>query len=133
VGVGDSLEAGFALAAPIAAGTWHLVADGLLLGQGVSQADVNWDVVWRAGGDAGADTVLATFTHHYAVAAGHPFDAIPCEADGPGVAAPAHAGDLLILRVTPTGGDPMLDFVPNGDGTNAHGRIPRLDLPRSGP
>jgi hypothetical protein len=118
------------LQGPIPKGRWHLVADGEVLGTSVTQADVRWDVVWRpAAADLGAGTVLASFVHHYARSNTAPFDAIPCEADADGIAAAAQPGDLLVLRISVTAGDTGLDFVPDGDGTNAHGRIPRLDLP----
>jgi hypothetical protein len=113
----------------VAAGRWHLVADGVVLGQGTSQVDARWDVVWRRPGDAAADTTLASFQHHYVRSATAPFDAVACEADADGVAAAARPGDLLVLRITATAGDPGVDFLPNGDGENAHGRIPRIDLP----
>ena len=48
---------------------------------------------------------------------------------GQGVAAPAQPGDLLVWRAIGVRGDPGVLFIPNGDGPNSGGRIPRLDLP----
>jgi hypothetical protein len=132
VGVGDSLEASYALKGPIPSGRWHLVGDGGVLGGGAAQVDVTWEIRWRpaAAADAGSDQLLATFQHHFVRAPDHPFDAIAFEADADGAAAAAvQPGDQLVLRVTATAGDPGVDFVPNGDGAAAKGRDPRIDLP----
>jgi len=126
VGVGDSLEARFTLRAPIAAGTWHLVGDGITF----QPADIQFDVLWRRAGSA--DVVLATWQHHFDPPPTG-FDAIAFEADAPGIAAAARAGDELVLRFTALGtrtdGRPV--WIPNGDGRQAKGRIPSITLPPS--
>jgi hypothetical protein len=128
VGVGDSLEASYALKGPIAAGRWHLVGDGLLLGG--AQAVVRYQVLWRAGGDAGSDKVIATFDHRFTRDASAPFGALPYADDVDAAAVPAAAGDLLVLRYSALDGDTGVDFEPNGDGPNTGGAIPHIDLPR---
>ena len=128
MGVGDSLEAAFALVGPIPAGSWHLVGDGIVL----ASCDLEFDVVWRHG----EDTILASVSHHFDPrTTGAKFDATQFEADATGLAAPAAAGDQLILRFTAAvladAGAGVTDvYIPNGDGANAHGRIPSLTLPR---
>ncbi len=130
MGVGDSLEAAYTLRGPLPAGRWHLVGDGIVLGKDVTRVDVRFDIVWRAAGaDGGSGTVLATFSNRF-VRSGSGFAATPFSADATGVAAAARAGDQLVLRISPTGGDPGALFDPNGDGANAGGAIPRIDLPR---
>jgi hypothetical protein len=127
VGAGGSLEAAFRLLGPIPAGSWHLVGDGVTL----DPCDVTFTVLWRS--SDGKDHPIVTFTHSFP-ASGAPVNgyppAIAYEADAMGVAAPAQANDLLVLRFTATGNpnDPTL-FIPNGDGPKAQGRIPSLTLP----
>jgi hypothetical protein len=127
VGVGDSLEASLALAGPIAAGTWHLVGDGIVL----KSADVQFDVLWRHG----TDTPIVSWTQHF-----DPppppvqFYAVKYDADAAGAAVPAEKGDQLVLRWSIAGPDAgattAISFIPNGDGANSKGRIPSLILPR---
>lgn len=100
--------------------------------------DVRFELRWRhaaagAGDDGGAgggDTVLASVTHHFVRDAANPYVAIAFAADLDGVQrVTPQSGDELVLRVTPTAGDPGAVYIPNGDGANSHGRIPHLDLP----
>jgi hypothetical protein len=124
----NSLEAAFPLVGPIPAGSWHLVGDGIVM----ASCDVQFDVVWRHG----EDSVLASVSHHFDPRVILPkFDATQFEADANGVAAQAASGDQLVLRLTASvvadAGAGVTDvFIPNGDGANAHGRIPSLTLPR---
>lgn len=147
MGVGDSLEAAYVLHGPVAAGRWHLVADGLLAGQGVSAMDVRVELRWRhaapdsgvpdgspsdAGtNDAGADdTVLAGVSHHFVRDAANPYGALAFTADLDGIERIVpRPGDELVLRFTPTTGDPGAVYIPNGDGRNTGGAIPHIDLP----
>ncbi|HZS39722.1 MAG TPA: hypothetical protein VFF06_22975 [Polyangia bacterium] len=126
MGVGDPLEAAFKLAAPIRAGSWHLVGDAIVL----ESADAQYDVIWRSGA---GDVKLAGFAHHFYVPAGTgqaQFNAVAFEADAPGIAAAARAGDSLVLRFTALNAAPgTMAFIPNGDGVKAMGRIPSLTLP----
>jgi hypothetical protein len=87
---------------------------------------VTWDVLWR---DAAGDHPIATWSHH--------FDPLPTgynaqsfEADAPGVAAPAHSNDQLVLRMSAQGAVTTVSYIPNGDGAKAMGRIPSLTLPQ---
>ena len=126
MGVGDSqLEAPFTLRGPIPAGTWHLVGDGAVL----ASVDVRFELIWRAGADAPADVVLASFDHHFDPQPSG-FDAVAFEAQAAGPAAAARAGDQLVLRITASNTASSTAFIPNGDGANANGRIPFVDLPQ---
>jgi hypothetical protein len=126
VGVGDSLEAALTLAGPIAAGSWHLVGDGIAL----MPADVQFDVIWRHG----TDTPIVSWTNHFTPAPSPlQFDAVKFDGDANGAAVPAHSGDQLVLRWSipgPDAGAATIAFIPNGDGAGSMGRIPSLTLPR---
>jgi len=95
-------------------------------GEGISQSvDVRFDIIWRRAG--GGDTVVATVTHTFAPAPpSNQFGAVMFETDLTGVAAPAVACDLLLLRFTTVGGG---SYTPNGDGSFAGARDPSLTLP----
>ena len=121
--LGESLEAAYTLRGPIAAGMWHIVGDAEDCLRSVA---VRYDVIWRHGGD---DTVIATATGTLTPQQPDPYVAAPFEGDAAGIAAPAAAGDKLVLRFTVTGGDADTYFIANGDGAYAHGRVPNLTLP----
>jgi len=123
VGVGDSqLEAPFALRGPIPAGVWHLVGDGAV----IASVDIRYQLIWRSGG---TDVVLAAFDHHFDPQPSG-FDAVAFEGEAAGAAAAAGAGDLLVLRIIASNTTASTAFLPNGDGANANGRIPYVDLPQ---
>ncbi len=123
MGTGGPLEAEFTLAAPVPAGSWHLVGDGIIL----EPVDVRFEIIWRE--DAG-DHLLATFDHHFDPQPPGNFDAATYEETVDGPAAPAHAGDQLILRYQATGATQAMSYIPNGDGASHNGRIPFIDLPQ---
>jgi hypothetical protein len=125
VGVGDPLEAAIDLVAPIPAGTWHLVGDGVV----IEPVDVRFDVLWRPKSGA-PDVTLATWFHHFDPDPTGMFNAVPFEADSLGVAADAHDGDQLVLRFSATGATISMAYIPNGDGAHTNGRDPSLTLPR---
>ena len=104
---------------------WHLVGDG----EGITQSvDVRFDIIWRPAN--GGDTVLASATHTFAPPSPpNQFGAVMFETDLAGIAAPAAAGDYLILRFTTVGGAPGASYTPNGDGAFAGARDPNLTLP----
>lgn len=112
--------------APIPAGTWHLVGDGE---QMTKQATVRFDVIWRSGG---GDVVLATATNTFVPHPAGPgqFDAIQYETDLAAAAAPAAAGDKLVLRFTTTDAEAGGYYIPNGDGALVNGRTVNLTLPQ---
>lgn len=124
MGVGDPLEATYTLAGPIAAGSWHLVGDGLIL----TAVDMQFDVLWRNGGN---DQLIVRFSHHFDPPSGaQAFDAVLFDGDAAGAAVPASAGDLLVLRMTAlasAASGPA--YIPNADGSHTRGRIPALSLP----
>jgi hypothetical protein len=109
--------------APIKAGTWHLVGDGIVFDPG----DVTFDILWR---DSAGDHPIATVTHHFDPLAAGNYQAQPFETDLPGAAADAKAYDQLILRFSVTSTSTGLVYIPNGDGANAQGRIPSITLPK---
>ncbi len=135
MGVGNSLLASYALAGPIPAGTWSIIGDGLLAGDTASSIDIRFEVVLRplaSEGDAGGvgpEQPIVVFQHHFVRDPNNRFGAVAYSDQGQGVAATARAGDLLVWRMVGVRGDPGAIFIPNGDGPNTGGRIPRLDLP----
>ena len=123
MGVGDPLEAAIELQAPLPAGPWHLVADGII----IQPVDVRFDILWRRAG--GGDTTLATFMHHFDPRPPGMFDAVPFEDTALGPAADAHKGDQLVLRYGAMGATVEMAYIPNGDGAMLNGRIPFIELP----
>lgn len=123
MGIGDPREAEFTLLAPLPAGTWHLVGDGII----IEPVDVRFEIIWRS--DAG-DDVLATFDHHFDATGGPDFDAVPYEDSVDGPEAPAAEGDQLILRYSAMNATLNGSYIPNGDGATHNGRIPFIDLPQ---
>jgi hypothetical protein len=138
VGVGDSLEAAYALRGPVPAGVFRLVGDGILAGEGVTFMDVRFDVLHRPMAGGGGEALLVRFENRFVRDLSARFRAVRYEraAEGPGtsMSTPTPAGGspgLLVLRVTALDGSVGGSFILNGDGDRAGGRIPRLDLPGS--
>jgi len=96
----------------------------------MGKVDVRYDIIWRDA--AKKDTVLASTMHTFQARPPGPgqSDAILFEADLPGVAAAARAGDLLVFKFSVPTGDANGNFTPNGDGPFAKGRFPSITLPR---
>jgi hypothetical protein len=111
------------LTAPIPAGLWRFVGDGLA----EMSCDVEFDVLWRS---AAGDQTIATFAQHFDPPA-NGFSPTPYEATTDGVAAPAAVGDHLILRFSITSTHPpgTQQFIPNGGADGGDTRIPSLVLP----
>jgi hypothetical protein len=133
VGAGGSpsfVEAAYTLTAPIPAGDWTIVGDGIIAGSGTQTVTVRFEVRLRPQGQtAGADTVLVSTTNTFNRDAAKPFAAVPYQVTVPGIAGAASSGDSLVLRITATGGDTGAIFILNGEGKNSGGNIPRIDLP----
>ena len=123
MGVGDSLEAAIVLESDVPAGSWHLVGDGIVF----APVDVKYEVIRRH--PPKSDQLLVTFNHHFDPQMDGSFNAVPFEGSAEGVMASVQSGDLLVLRLTATGGGAMATFVPNGDGAKTKGRIPSLEIP----
>jgi hypothetical protein len=122
VGTGGPLEAPFTLLGPIDAGTWHIVADGIV----IDEVDVLLELVWRHGG---LDQPIASFQHHFVPLASG-FDAQPFEATAAAAAVPATSGDQLVFRYSVvSGATRAMAWIPNGDGARANGRDPFIELP----
>lgn len=124
MGAGSSLEAAYAVRNPIDAGTWRLVADGIIL----EAVDVRFELLWRHG-DGSDDTQLAVFTRHFDPLDGGQYRAQPFDETAQVDAVAAASGDELVFRYT--GESPLLPmaYIPNGDGELAGGRIPFIELP----
>jgi hypothetical protein len=122
VGAGGSQDAAFTLLAAVPAGTYHCVLDAIV----VAPVDVTFDLIWRSGP---TDTVLVEWSAHYDPPASG-FDAQAFEYDevAPAIANPK-PGDQLVFRYTGNGTTNVNAYIPNGDGTIAHGRIPNITLP----
>jgi hypothetical protein len=108
----------------VPAGTWRLVADGII----IQPVDVQFDLVWRRPG--ADDVLLLTWETHFEPLGGANFDAQPYEVTGAARAIDWIDGDQLIFRYTGTGSDLAMAYIPNGDGDDAGGRIPFIDLPQ---
>lgn len=123
MGVGDPLEAEYTLFGPIAAGTWHLIGDGIAL----RDVDVRFEVLLR---NESGDHTIVTFDHRFVMPDGAGANrAIAFEADQTGEAVDAQDGDRLVLRMTASNTANGPAFIPNGDGKFAGGRIPSITLP----
>jgi hypothetical protein len=121
VGPGGSQEASFPLRAGVAAGTYHVACDAIIIGP----VDVTFTLIWRRGQ---TDTSLAQWMRHWdPLPSG--YDAQAYDVD---MAAPAidwQAGDQLVFRYAAANTTTANAFIPNGDGASAHGRIPSITLP----
>ena len=122
MGPGGSQEAVFPLMAGEPAGTYHFVLDAVI----VKSVDVTFDLIWRHGT---TDTPLASWTAHYDPLPGGNFDAQPVEYDEDCPAIDMVAGDELVFRYTGANTTSQEAYIPNGDGSHAHGRIPYIVLP----
>jgi len=125
VGAGGSQEAAFDLVAPVPAGTYALVADGII----TASVDVTFELIWRRTGVA--DQTLATYSHHFDPLGGGNFDAVPFEASmaAPAIDYVAGMGDQLVFRYTGTNSASTMAYIPNGDGPTHNGRFPNITLP----
>jgi hypothetical protein len=119
---GSSQEAAYALKAPVAAGTYHLVLDSII----IKPVDVTFDLIWRQGA---TDISLATWTQHFDPLPGASYDAQSYEIDEPCGAINAKPGDELVFRYTGANTTSQEAYIPNGDGPHANGRIPHIELP----
>jgi hypothetical protein len=122
--VGTQQDAAFALRASVPAGTYHVICDAEV----TSSVDVNFALIWRR---PGLDTTLAGWSKHWEPGASV-HEAQPYEVDMVAPAIDFRPGDQLVFRYAGAGttGPSSEPFVPNGDGSNAHGRIPSVTLPR---
>lgn len=123
MGSGGSQEAEYALKADIAAGTYKLVCDGII----IRAVDVTFDLVHRRDG---ADTLLATAMQHFEPLPGGAFTAQACDIDMPAPAVEFLPGDEFIFRYTGANTTSTNGYIPNGDGHLAEGRIPNITLPK---
>jgi hypothetical protein len=122
VGAGGPREATFALIDAIPAGTWTLVADGII----TASVDVTFEILWRRGA---TEQPIASWQQHFDPRGGGNFDAQPFEESAAGPAVEYAPGDLLVLRYDGEGTNVGMAYIPNGDGAEAAGRIPYIRLP----
>lgn len=123
MGSGGSQEAEYSLKADVAAGTYKLVCDGII----IRAVDVTFDLVHRRDG---ADTTLATVMQHFEPLPGGVFTAQACDIDMTAPAIEFEAGDQFIFRYTGANTTSTNGYIPNGDGHLAEGRIPNITLPK---
>lgn len=124
MGAGGSLEATFSLRGPIAAGTWRLVADGIIL----DAVDVTFEILWRR--DGADDTVLLFAEQRFEPLPDGTYTAQAYEVTAEAGEVAAEVDDLLVFRYSGENSDLPMAYVPNGDGEHAGGRIPFIDLPQ---
>lgn len=122
MGAGGSQEAEFHLVASVPAGTYHFVLDSII----IRSVDVTFDLVWRRGT---TDMPLASWDKHFEPLPGS-FDAQPYEVDMTAPAINFVAGDQLVFRYTGANTSSAEAYIPNGDGSLSHGRIPNITLPK---
>jgi hypothetical protein len=123
VGSGGSQEAEYSLKADVAAGTYKLVCDGII----IRAVDVTFDLVHRR---EGVDTMLATTTQHFEPLPEGMFTAQACDLDMDAPAIEFAPGDEFIFRYTGANTTSTNGYIPNGDGYLAEGRIPNITLPK---
>lgn len=123
MGSGGSQEAAYELKGPVKAGTYHLVLDSII----IKSVDVTFDLIWRRGT---TDMPLATWTQHFDPLPGANYDAQPVEYDENCPAIAYKSGDELVFRYSGSNTDSLEAYIPNGDGSNANGRIPYIVLPK---
>jgi hypothetical protein len=125
VGAGGSLEAAYTrLRDPIPAGTWRLVADGII----IEPVDVRFEILLRPA--AGPDIELAAFEHHFEPLPGSVYEAQPFEATAEVDEVEPRPDDRLIFRYSGESESLQMAYIPNGDGELLGGRIPFIELPR---
>ena len=122
MGPGGFQEAPFSLKASVPAGTYHCVLDSII----IKSVDVTFDLIWRRGT---TDMPLATWMMHFDPLPGVNYDAQPYEFDATATAITYQPGDQLVFRYTGANTVSAEAYIPNGDGVNAHGRIPNITLP----
>ena len=123
MGVGDPLEAEFVLLGPIPAGHWRLVADGII----IQPVDVTFEIFWR---DAAGEHPIGMWQHHFDPIGDGEYTAQPFEAEVDAAAVTAVANDLLVFRYSAMNTTVAMAYIPNGDGAQAEGRIPFIELPQ---
>ncbi|MCB9562289.1 MAG: hypothetical protein H6709_08440 [Kofleriaceae bacterium] len=124
MGAGRSQSAAYELVADVPAGTWTLVADGII----TDSVDVTFEILWRKA--SGTDVPIVTWQQHFDPLGGGNYDATPYEVTGDGPAITYAAGDQLVFRYTGDGTTTQMAYIPDGDGALANGRIPYIDLPQ---
>jgi hypothetical protein len=123
VGAGRSLEAAYRLSDAIPAGTWRLVADGII----IEPVDVRFEILWRR---ASGDVELAAFTHHFDPLPNGQYTAQAYEQTAEVDEVPAADGDQLVFRYSGQSQELPMAYVPNGDGDRVGGRIPYIEIPQ---
>jgi hypothetical protein len=124
VGPGGSQEAPFDLLASVPAGTYHLECDAIIIGS----VDVQFSLIWRHASGAD-DTTLAQWIQHWEPLPDSAYDAQAYDTDQAAPAIDYAAGDQLVFRYAALNTTTAEAFIPNGDGSNANGRIPAITLP----
>lgn len=122
MGPGRSQEAPYDLKAGVAAGTYHVQCDSII----IVAVDVTFDLVHRS---KAGDVTLATWTQHFEPLPGGVYEAQAYEIDQAAEAIELAGDDQLVFRYTGANTTSEQAFIPNGDGDRANGRIPAITLP----
>ena len=92
----------------------------------VSAVDVKFELMAQNGGNT---LVLAEWSKHFdPLSTG--YDAQAYEVDKTAAAVTVVPGDQLVLRYSANSASKTAAWIPNGDGTLSHGRIPSITLPK---
>jgi len=123
VGPGRSQEAPYTLKAPVAAGTYHVICDSII----IRPVDVTFELIHRT---TAGDTTLASWSDHFEPLSGGIYEAQAYEIDQEAPAIDLAGTDELVFRYSGANTDAEQAFIPNGDGDRAGGRIPNITLPQ---
>ena len=123
MGIGDPREAAIKLVAPLPAGTWTFIGDGII----IEPVDVLFEIIWR---DAqGNETTIVQFEQHFELNPDGLGRAVAYEDSAVGAAVPASEGDELVLRYSAVSAVTSMNaYLPNGEGATSGGRIPCIVL-----
>jgi hypothetical protein len=106
----------------VPAGTYHFVLDCIV----TASVDVTFELIWR---HDTSDRTLATWTQHFDPLPAGVYDAQAYEVDQSAIQIDVGSIDELVFRYSAANTSKVEAWIPNGDGSKAHGRIPNITLP----
>jgi hypothetical protein len=126
VGAGSSQEAAFTLVTKVPAGVYQCILDAIV----VDDVTITFDLIWRHGSGSGtSDTTLVEWSENYTPLASG-IDAQAFEYDETAPAIDPEEGDQLVFRYAGNATSAPECYIPNGDGSLEHGRMPNITLPK---